>query len=76
MHTDFACLFYKYIVNKLPISKIHLIVSEAVKIENQFVSESLPVDLIGMNSTLMCRYIEFCADRLLYALGAPKIYQV
>lgn len=76
MHTDFACLLYKHIVNKLPDARIQEIVAEAVSIEAQFVSESLPVDLIGMNSKLMCQYIQFCADRLLYAFGVPKIYQV
>tara|TARA_B110000285_G_scaffold137344_1_gene153877 strand:+ start:326 stop:619 length:294 start_codon:yes stop_codon:yes gene_type:complete len=45
-------------------------------IEGEFVTESLPVDLIGMNSKLMCQYIQFCADRLLYALNVPKIYHV
>jgi ribonucleotide reductase beta subunit family protein with ferritin-like domain len=76
MHTDFACLLYKHIVNKLPDRRVQEIVSEAVSIEDQFVSESLPVDLLGMNSKLMCQYIQFCADRLLYAFGVPKIYHV
>ena len=76
MHTDFACLLYKHIVNKLSDLRVQEIVAEAVSIEGQFVSESLPVDLIGMNSKLMCQYIQFCADRLLYAFGVPKIYHV
>lgn len=74
MHCDFACLMYSKLVNKLPESRIHAIVDDAVMIEKEFVRDSLPVELIGMNSTLMCQYIEFCADRLLEALGAAKMY--
>merc|ERR1712151_127303 len=59
LHTDFACLIYSHMVNKL---------------EKDFVSASLPVELIGMNSQMMCQYIEFVADRLIYTLGYPKIY--
>jgi ribonucleoside-diphosphate reductase subunit M2 len=47
---------------------------QAVEIEKEFVSDALPVELIGMNSGMMCTYIEFCADRLLQSLGAPKVY--
>ena len=54
LHTDFACLLYKYIKNKLPKEKIYDIITDAVKIEHKFVAESLPVELIGMNSKLMC----------------------
>lgn len=72
LHTDFACLLHKYIVNKSP--RIREIVSEAVEIEKHFIVESIPVKLIGMNSKLMCQYIEFVADRLLFALNEPKIY--
>ena len=50
------------------------IVTNAVEIEKEFVVDSLPVELIGMNSGLMCQYIEFCADRLLVALGHSKHY--
>ena len=50
------------------------IVAAAVEIEKEFVTSALPVELIGMNSKTMCTYIEFCADRLLLALGAPKLY--
>jgi ribonucleoside-diphosphate reductase subunit M2 len=71
-HTQFACLLHKYIVNKCP--KIREIVAEAVEIERDFISESLPCSLIGMNCKLMCQYIEFVADRLLYNLGEKKIY--
>lgn len=74
MHTDFACLLYKYIQNKVPNDRIYEIIWEAVSIEHEFVSESLPVELIGMNSKLMMQYIEFVADRLLFTLGVPKYY--
>lgn len=76
LHTDFACLLYKHLVNKLTNQRIHEIISSAVAIEKEFISEALPVELIGMNSTLMKQYIEFVADRLIFALGAPKIFNV
>ena len=73
LHCDFACLLYtKYIENKVPNSKIEKIILDAVSIEKEFVTDSLPVNLIGMNSTLMSQYIEFVADRLLMTLGCPK----
>ena len=75
LHTDFACLVYKHLINKLSQEKIHEIILDAVRIEKEFVSEALPVELIGMNSKLMCQYIEFCADRLLVALNCPKHYR-
>lgn len=76
MHTDFACLLYKHINNKLPNERIQYIIDEAVKIETHFVTESLPVELIGMNSGLMNQYIKYIADRLLFTLGVPKAYNV
>ena len=60
--------------NKLTQEKIYEIIAEAVAIEKEFVSSALPVELIGMNSKLMMQYIEFVADRLIYALGYQKIY--
>lgn len=73
LHCDFACLLYtKYINNKLPAERVLQIILEAVEIEKEFVTDSLPVDLIGMNARLMQQYIEFVADRLLVALGVPK----
>ena len=75
LHCDFACLLYKMIKNKLSKERVYEIITDAVKIEKEFVSDALPVDLIGMNSKLMCQYIEFVADRLLVALGYSKIYQ-
>ena len=74
LHCDFACLLYKHIVNKLSQDRIYEIIGNAVEIEKKFVTESLPVELIGMNSKLMTQYIEFVADRLIYALGYQKLY--
>ena len=74
LHTDFACLLYKYMINKVPNERIYEIITEAVTIEHEFVCESLPVELIGMNSKLMSQYIEFVADRLFFTLGVPKFY--
>ena len=75
MHTDFAIMLYKdHLVDKLTDEVVHEIVGEAVKIEKEFVCESLPVSLIGMNSALMVKYIEFVADRLLVDLGHPKLF--
>jgi len=76
MHTDFACLLYKHLNNKISNERILEIITNAVTIELEFVCDALPVELIGMNSKLMSIYIKFCADRLLYALGVPKYYNV
>jgi len=75
MHCDFACLLYNnHIQNKLPKETIRKIIVDAVEIEKEFVSDAIPVRLIGMNAELMCQYIEFCADRLLQTLGNEKEY--
>jgi len=74
LHCDFACLLYSKLVNKLSEERVTEIITNAVEIEQEFIVDSLPVELIGMNSKLMCQYIEFCADRLLLALGVPKHY--
>ena len=77
MHCDFACLLYNnHIQNKLPKETIQKIIVDAVEIEKEFVSDAIPVKLIGMNAELMCQYIEFCADRLLLTLGNDKVYNV
>ncbi len=77
MHCDFACLLYNdHIQNKLPKKTIEDIIIDAVKMEQEFVSDALPVNLIGMNATMMCQYIEFVADRLLAQLGNDKVYNV
>jgi ribonucleoside-diphosphate reductase beta chain len=74
LHCDFACLLYSQLENKLSEERVKEVIANAVEIEKEFVSSSLPVKLIGMNSDLMCQYIEFVADRLLLALGCTKIY--
>ncbi|MBV6642193.1 MAG: ribonucleotide-diphosphate reductase subunit beta [Cyclobacteriaceae bacterium] len=75
LHCDFACLLYNnHLVNKLPKEKVAKIIEDAVEIEKEFVTDALPVKLIGMNSDLMCQYIEFVADRLLVELGCDKLY--
>lgn len=75
LHCDFACLLYtKHIVNQLPKETVEKIITHAVEIEKEFVTDALPVDLIGMNAKLMQQYIEFVADRLLVELGNPKVY--
>ena len=77
MHCDFACLLYnQHIQNKLPKETVQGIISNAVEMEKEFVSDALPVSLIGMNAEMMCQYIEFVADRLLAQLGNDKIYNV
>lgn len=75
LHCDFACHIYmEHIENKLPQQKIYDIIIDAVEIEQEFVSDALPVSLIGMNAKLMSQYIEFVADRLLEQLGCEKYY--
>ena len=75
LHCDFACLLYtKHLVEKLPKEKVMEIIIDAVAIEKEFVTDSLPVKLIGMNSDLMGQYIEFVADRLLVELGNPRVF--
>lgn len=75
LHCDFACLLYNnYVVNKLPEEHVARIICDAVEIEKEFVTDALPVALIGMNANLMCDYIEFVADRLLVALNCRKRY--
>lgn len=74
LRCDFACLIYSKLQNPLPATRITEIITNAVDIEKEFVVDALPVELIGMNSRLMCQYIEFCADRLLVALNCPKHY--
>jgi ribonucleotide reductase beta subunit family protein with ferritin-like domain len=74
LHCDFACLLYSKLINKLDQERVYEIISDAVVIECEFIRDALPVELIGMNSGLMATYIEFCADRLLVALGYDKLY--
>lgn len=74
LHCDFACLLLNSLKNKPSNSLIQHIISDAVDVEREFICESLPCDLIGMNSKLMSQYIEFVADRLLVAMRVPKLY--
>jgi ribonucleoside-diphosphate reductase beta chain len=75
LHCDFAChLYTRHVVNKLPVERVVEIIRDAVVIEKEFVTEALPVKLIGMNAESMCQYIEFVADRLLNELVGKKVY--
>ncbi len=74
LHCEFACLLYKMLENKMSKQEIYEIITEAVEIEKEFVTDALPVALIGMNAKLMQQYIEFVADRWVTELGYPVIY--
>ncbi len=74
MHCEFACLLYKMLENKLSKEAATAIITDAVEIEKEFISDALPVSLIGMNAKLMSQYIEFVADRWLGELGYDKVY--
>jgi ribonucleoside-diphosphate reductase subunit M2 len=76
LHTDFACLLFSHLLRRPHPNLISKIIREAVSIEQEFLTDALPVSLIGMNAKLMCQYIEFVADRLLVALGNEKEYNV
>lgn len=76
MHTDFGCALYQKSDNKINQNKILDIIKEAVEIECEFSTQALPVELIGMNSSLMSQYIKYVADRLLVSLGQLKYYNV
>lgn len=75
MHCDFAVhLHNKHLINKVPKDRITEIITNALDIEREFITESLPVSLIGMNAKLMTQYLEFVADRLLVELECPRVY--
>jgi ribonucleoside-diphosphate reductase beta chain len=75
LHTDFAVHLYKnHIENKLSRERILEIIDSALVIEKEFITEALPVSLIGMNSELMKQYLEYVSDRLLMDLGVGKVY--
>lgn len=74
MHCDFACLLYSMLQHKLPVEDVRAIITEAVEYEKEFVTDALPVSLIGMNAEMMSQYIEFVADRLIVSLGCEKVY--
>ena len=73
-HCEFACMLYKMLDVKLSKEAATKIITDAVEIEKEFVSDALPVSLIGMNAKMMSQYIEFVADRWLDELGYPKVY--
>lgn len=74
LHTEFAILLYSKLQQKLEKTRIAEIVREAVEIEKEFITESLPCRLIGMNAKLMSQYVEFVGDRLCVQLGIDKLY--
>lgn len=75
LHTDFACLLHSHLKGRASKQMIQDIITDAVTIEQEFLTEALPCALLGMNSNLMKQYIEFVADRLLVALGNEKVYK-
>jgi len=76
LHTEFAVLIHHNLINKCPDDEILNIITEAVSIEKEFITESLPCKLIGMNNESMIQYIEYISDRLLLMFGLEKIYNV
>lgn len=76
MHTETACVLYSLLEDKVSEKTIHQMITDALTIEKEFIIESIPCDLIGMNSPTMCQYIEFVADNLLVNLGCSKIHNV
>ena len=75
LHTDCACLLYSHLKHRPSKQLVQDIITDAVAIEQEFLTEALPCALLGMNATLMKQYIEFVADRLLVALGNEKVYK-
>jgi ribonucleoside-diphosphate reductase subunit M2 len=75
LHTEFACLLYSKLKNRLSSQVVHDMIEEAVGIEMRFITESIPCNMIGMNADLMKDYIMYIADRLLVMLGYEKKYQ-
>lgn len=73
LHCDFACLMFSHLLNRPSQERIYEIIRDAVKIEQEFLTEALPCNLIGMNCKLMKQYIEFVADRLLLELKCEKV---
>jgi ribonucleoside-diphosphate reductase subunit M2 len=73
LHCDFACLLFKHVVNKPSKDQVTKIITDAVVIEQEFLTVALPCDMIGMNCDLMKQYIEFVADRLLSELDCKKV---
>lgn len=75
LHTDFACLLFSHLKNRPSKDVVEAVIVDAVRIEQEFLTEALPCGLLGMNANLMKQYIEFVADRLLVALGNEKVYR-
>jgi ribonucleoside-diphosphate reductase subunit M2 len=75
LHCEFAILLFNKLIKKTRKEKVYELIKEAVEIEKEFICEALPCRLIGMNSQLMCQYIEFVADRLVVQIGFEKIYK-
>lgn len=75
LHTDFACLLFSHLKHRPSKQAVQDVITEAVEIEQEFLTEALPCALLGMNSNLMKQYIEFVADRLLLSLGNEKYYK-
>jgi ribonucleoside-diphosphate reductase subunit M2 len=76
LHRDFACYLFSLLENKPERSTVIQIITESVDIEKEFITEALPVDLIGMNCDMMTQYIEYVADHLIVSLGLSKQYHV
>ena len=74
LHCEFACLLYSMLKNRLSQEEVFSIIADAVAIEKEFITDALPVALIGMNAKLMSQYIEFVADRWLSELGYDKMF--
>ncbi len=74
LHCDFACLLFSKMERPSSFERVKEILCDAVAIEKEFITEALPVSLIGMNAEMMVQYIEFVADRLFNALGFDKVY--
>lgn len=74
LHCDFACHLFKYLVKKPTVEQVVEIITSAVDLEKEFLTDAIPVNLIGMNEKLMKQYIEFVADRLLSELGYNRFY--
>lgn len=75
LHTDFACLLFSHLKHRPSKQRVQDIITDAVAIEQEFLTDALPCALLGMNAGLMKQYIEFVADRLLVALGNDKVYK-
>jgi ribonucleoside-diphosphate reductase beta chain len=76
MHTEFAVLLYSMLSQKMTEDQVHELIREAVDIEIEFITESIPCSMLGMNMILMSDYVRFVADRLIVSLGYKKIYNV